>query len=292
MPEITPRRRWIKLWTQETLYGSTTSELTPEQIGVWHLLLCMAGDSPDPGKICIAPNIGMTREQIALILKISPELLESTEKALLKHNKISKNGTGVIEINNFIKYQGFDKTIHNKIYMRDYRARQKQVSLTSKPDSNGDDSKSSDSNGDDSNQTEQNISYNNRHTTIKEGGGDEKKGNILKENKDNKENSSSGIKEKELQQTQENIYSLYEKFVGTISPGIADKLKVAENEYKIEWIIYAFNEASDNNVKTWRYIETILEDCKNRGCIKLKKNKTKNQFEQTRPIPKTPDDIR
>lgn len=158
MPDITPRRRWVKLWTQETLYGTTTSELTPEQIGIWMLLLCMAGDSPEPGKICIAPNVGMTLEQRAAILKIPADTLEKTELELMKHNKISKNGTGIVEVVNFIKYQGFDKTIHNKIYMREYRKKNKDVSLTSGTYSNGYDSKEFDSKGNDGKQTDQIIS--------------------------------------------------------------------------------------------------------------------------------------
>jgi len=125
-----PRRRWIKLWTQETLYGTTFRELEPDQRAVWYGLLCLAGDSPEPGIVCIAPNLPHTDEQIATILNISTDLLLATIPVLEEHKKIQRNGNGCIEIANWRKYQPNEKQLEHRReymadYMREYRQRQK-----------------------------------------------------------------------------------------------------------------------------------------------------------------------
>jgi len=57
-----PRKRWIKLWTQETLYGTTSTELSLSEQAIWFKLLALAGDSPEPGKVCVAPGVAYTTE--------------------------------------------------------------------------------------------------------------------------------------------------------------------------------------------------------------------------------------
>ena len=56
-----------------------------------------------------------------------------------------------------------------------------------------------------------------------------------------------------------NIFSLYEKNIGTISPLMADVLKDAEQHYPESWVEEAFSEAVALNRRSWRYIETILK---------------------------------
>jgi len=125
MSEHTPRRRWIKLWTQETLYGTTKTELLPDERGVWLFMMCMAGDSIIPGCICIDENLAYTDEQVIHILNIPMELYQRTLKKLMDHKKIHKNGTGIIEIINFKKYQPFDKTEYMRTYMQTKRGKSK-----------------------------------------------------------------------------------------------------------------------------------------------------------------------
>lgn len=98
------RKRWIKLWTQETLYGTTSRELELGERAIWHGFLALAGDSIEPGKIEVAPNIPFTDEQLAEILKAPIEILLSAKEKCLKYGKISINGS-VIIINNWPKYQ-------------------------------------------------------------------------------------------------------------------------------------------------------------------------------------------
>ena len=122
--------RWIKLWTTETVYGTTTAELDPDERGTWFLLLCMAGFSMIHGNICISKGVCYTPDQIAKILKIPVELYLRTETKLLEHKKISKNGDGTIYINNWKKYQAFDKQEYDREYMETIRREKRATNNT------------------------------------------------------------------------------------------------------------------------------------------------------------------
>ncbi len=56
-----------------------------------------------------------------------------------------------------------------------------------------------------------------------------------------------------------NVFALYEKMIGPLSPMIADKLKEASTIYSHRWITDAFNESVRNNKKNWNYISAILK---------------------------------
>ncbi len=62
-----------------------------------------------------------------------------------------------------------------------------------------------------------------------------------------------------VSQEQPNIFTLYEKNIGMVTPIIADELKEAEKLYPTSWIQDAFKEAVDLNKRSWRYISRILE---------------------------------
>ncbi len=55
------------------------------------------------------------------------------------------------------------------------------------------------------------------------------------------------------------IYTLYESLIGTLGPGMAEKLAEAERLYPADWIEAAFHEAAEQNARSWRYITRILE---------------------------------
>lgn len=63
----------------------------------------------------------------------------------------------------------------------------------------------------------------------------------------------------ELAQERSNIFGLYEKHIGAITPMLADALKDAENEYSHEWIEEAIRIAVENNARAWSYVEAILK---------------------------------
>jgi hypothetical protein len=122
MSEHQIRRRWIKFWTQETLHGSTFNELLPDERAVWFEIMLAAGDSPIPGTVCIAKDVPYSYEQLAQLLKVDLALLDRALSKMKESGKISQNGTGVIVVTNFIKYQpNFDRDEYQAKYMREYR---------------------------------------------------------------------------------------------------------------------------------------------------------------------------
>lgn len=56
-----------------------------------------------------------------------------------------------------------------------------------------------------------------------------------------------------------NIFDLYERNVGVLTPMIAEELKEAEDNYPAEWIEDAIKEAVSLNIRKWRYVASILE---------------------------------
>lgn len=56
-----------------------------------------------------------------------------------------------------------------------------------------------------------------------------------------------------------NIFELYERNIGMLTPMIGDELKEAEQIYPASWIDDAFREAVSRNKRSWKYIETILK---------------------------------
>lgn len=117
------RRRWVKLWTQETLYGTTSEELKLDEQALWFKLLALAGDSPEPGKIVIAPKVPPSDEQIAAIFKCPLNVWLRTKQRLQDPDvdKITINES-IIHIKNWGKYQTeFDRAEYMRNYMRNYR---------------------------------------------------------------------------------------------------------------------------------------------------------------------------
>lgn len=62
-----------------------------------------------------------------------------------------------------------------------------------------------------------------------------------------------------------NIFSIYEKNIGPITPIIADKLKESEEQYPVDWIEEAIKIAVTNNVRRWPYVEAILKNWQEEG---------------------------
>ncbi len=99
-----PRLRWVKLWTQETLYGTTAKELTPDERAVWFGFLCLAGDSPVRGVICVAPGVPYIHSQLSKLLNVPPNLLRKAIQTLISTGKIEVSDAG-IAIKNWSHYQ-------------------------------------------------------------------------------------------------------------------------------------------------------------------------------------------
>ena len=56
-----------------------------------------------------------------------------------------------------------------------------------------------------------------------------------------------------------NIFVLYERNIGVLTPFIAEQLRDAEEMYPAEWIEDAFRIAAEQNVRKWAYVRRILE---------------------------------
>lgn len=56
-----------------------------------------------------------------------------------------------------------------------------------------------------------------------------------------------------------NIFDLYEKNIGLLTPLIVEELKEAEKTYPAQWIEDAFREAVALNRRRWKYIQALLE---------------------------------
>lgn len=76
--------------------------------------------------------------------------------------------------------------------------------------------------------------------------------------------SSEGVKPT-LEMTQPNIYRLYEENIGPLTPILADSLRDAQQTYPEEWISEAIQLAVKNNVRRWKYVESILKRWQEEG---------------------------
>lgn len=56
-----------------------------------------------------------------------------------------------------------------------------------------------------------------------------------------------------------NIYRLYEANIGPLTPMIAESLKAAEREYPADWLEDVVRVAVENNARSWRYMQKVLE---------------------------------
>jgi len=61
------------------------------------------------------------------------------------------------------------------------------------------------------------------------------------------------------------IYRLYEENIGPLTPMIAESLKDAELEYSAAWIADAIRIAVEQNARSWRYIQSVLERWRKEG---------------------------
>ena len=55
-----------------------------------------------------------------------------------------------------------------------------------------------------------------------------------------------------------NIYKLYEQYIGSLNPIIAETLQEAEQEYPPDIILDAFRIAAENNARSWNYVNKLL----------------------------------
>ena len=115
--------KWIKLWTEEVIKGTTFSELTASERGVWFSLLALAGID-GTGRIEIRLGYGYSDSSLSEILNIEKSEMSSAIKKLIQVDKIFLGENGVIIIKNFSKYQ--DEYSRQKPYRANWGDRYKK----------------------------------------------------------------------------------------------------------------------------------------------------------------------
>jgi len=123
MAKKSRRRRWVKLWTYESLTGTLRRELTPDERSIWWDFLALAGESPEPGYICLYPDIAFTEDQLCKMLNVTSELLSRAKRRLIDTGRIKVNSSnGIIHILKWEEYQSeYDRAEYMKEYMAKYR---------------------------------------------------------------------------------------------------------------------------------------------------------------------------
>ncbi len=76
------------------------------------------------------------------------------------------------------------------------------------------------------------------------------------------------------------LFRLYEENIGPLTPIIEDMLKDAQNDYPEDWIEEAVQMAVKNNVRRWKYVETILKRWKEEGRIGTDQRNTQEDYER------------
>jgi len=94
---------WIPLWRQKWLWGSTRIELDPGERSVWIDLLCIAGN--DDGYIRANPDTPYRREQLAGMLCMPVELLNSAIEKCIRYGKLALEPSGALRVCSWESYQ-------------------------------------------------------------------------------------------------------------------------------------------------------------------------------------------
>jgi DnaD/phage-associated family protein len=85
--------------------------------------------------------------------------------------------------------------------------------------------------------------------------------------------SKANEKEKELKETataaSQNSFTFYQNNFGSLSPYIADKIDMWENDTEQAVVIEAMKIATERNKRTWSFVEGILKDWVRQGAITI-----------------------
>jgi len=101
-------QKWIPLYVDKWIFGSTRIELEPEERAVFIDLICLG--AKDKGYIRANEEIGYLPKQLAGLLNITEELLNRTIQKCIKYNKLEDKGNGIYYLKNWDKYQFSNRT--------------------------------------------------------------------------------------------------------------------------------------------------------------------------------------
>lgn len=97
--------KWIRLWIEDTLRGTTFKELDYAERGIWFSLLLMAGEGRNPGVVEIRDGEAWSMEGLAEYIKCPVDVLKVNLQKLTNVNKIIVENDNRIVIKNWGKYQ-------------------------------------------------------------------------------------------------------------------------------------------------------------------------------------------
>ena len=95
--------KWIPLYVDKWLWGSTRIELGPDERGVWVDLMALAGK--DDGYIRANEGVPYASQQLAGMLCISIELLERTIEKCKRVGKLIEHENHTLYITNWREYK-------------------------------------------------------------------------------------------------------------------------------------------------------------------------------------------
>lgn len=107
--------KWVRLWVDEVIKGTTFSELTLAQRGLWWSLVLLAGDSLSPGIVECRKGEAYSLTHLSLVLNCDARTLKSALEKLVSVNKIAILKDKRMTIVNWKKYQTrYEKYYKNK----------------------------------------------------------------------------------------------------------------------------------------------------------------------------------
>jgi hypothetical protein len=95
--------RWVPLYIDSWLFGSTRLELNLEQRAIWIDLLALAGK--DQGFIRANENMPYPIEQLAGLLRVPTDLLKQTIKRCIETKKLTENPNGTLYVTTWENYK-------------------------------------------------------------------------------------------------------------------------------------------------------------------------------------------
>ena len=97
--------KWLRLWVDEILKGTTFDELSLSERGLWFSLLLLAGNSLTPGIVEMRKAVKYPHETLATLVNCDRKTLQKGIKKLISVGKISLLKDGRISITNWSQYQ-------------------------------------------------------------------------------------------------------------------------------------------------------------------------------------------
>ncbi len=107
--------KWLRLWVDEIIKGTTFDELSLSERGLWFSLLLLAGNSLTPGIVEMRKAVKYPQETLATLVNCDRKTLQKCLKKLISVGKISLLKDGRLAIVNWSKYQ----TRYEKYYKKE-----------------------------------------------------------------------------------------------------------------------------------------------------------------------------